>query len=90
MFKYVNSFHLCISVRGALVSVYDPAYNVGVLISFFLGNNFELIDQVKILFIAPTIFVFLFFLIPESPEFLDTRNEYKVVYYVKCAKISSN
>ncbi|XP_055296382.1 facilitated trehalose transporter Tret1-like isoform X2 [Sitodiplosis mosellana] len=65
------------SMRGALNSLYDPMNNLGIIISFFLGNNLNWLDQVTAQLIAPIIFMIIMFLIPESPEYLTNRNKDK-------------
>lgn len=66
------------SMRGALNSIYDPLNNFGLIISFFLGNYMNWLDQAKVQIIVPIIFMILMFFIPESPEYLTNRNKVKV------------
>ncbi|XP_055308694.1 facilitated trehalose transporter Tret1-like isoform X2 [Sitodiplosis mosellana] len=65
------------NMRGALNSIYDPFNNIGIIISFFIGNYLSCIDQAKTLLIGPIIFISIMFLLPESPEFLANRNKQK-------------
>lgn len=65
-------------MRGALNSLYDPSYNLGVIISFFMGNYLSWLDQAKTQLIVPIIFIIVLFLLPESPEFWAKKNKEKV------------
>ncbi|XP_031623912.1 facilitated trehalose transporter Tret1-like [Contarinia nasturtii] len=67
-------------VRAFMNSMYDPSYNFGVIISFFMGNYLSCIDQAKTLLIGPIIFITIMFLLPESPEYLSNRNKQKQAY----------
>lgn len=75
--KIMNEFSF-LSVRGALNSLYDPSYNCGVIISFFLGNFLSGLDHAKASLIGPVIFMIIMFLLPESPEYWSNRNKAKV------------
>lgn len=66
------------SVRGALNSLFDPSYNSGTIISFFLGNYLSGLDQAKTQLIGPVIFTIAMFLFPETAEFYGKRNEEEV------------
>lgn len=70
------SFH---RVRGALNSLYDPLYNFGVIISFYLGNLLSCLDHARAQLIGPAIFCLFMFLLPESPEYWSNRNKEKVM-----------
>lgn len=67
-----------LSIRGALNSIYDPLCNSGTIISFFLGNYLNWVDQVKAQLVVPIIFMIAMCLLPESPEYLTNRNKEKV------------
>lgn len=71
------------SVRGALSSLYDPSYNSGIIVSFFLGKYLNYIDQAKVQLLIPIIFILILFLLPESPEFWDKKNKQKVSHTFK-------
>ncbi|XP_055296383.1 facilitated trehalose transporter Tret1-like [Sitodiplosis mosellana] len=64
-------------VRGALNSLYDPSFNLGIIISFALGNYLSCLDQAKVQLIIPLIFMLAMFLLPESPEYWSNRNNEK-------------
>lgn len=66
-------FHF--SVRGSLISIYDPTFNLGTFVSFMLGNYLSCMAQVKIQLIPQLIFLIALFFLPESPEFLRARNK---------------
>lgn len=86
-FKMNNNYKFFnIRVRGALNSVYDPSYNTGTIVSFFLGNYFNCLDQVKVQLIVPVIFMVLMFFLPETPDYLIKRSKEKVII---CNKLSS-
>lgn len=61
------------SVRGALSALYDTSLNIGLIISFFVGNSLNALNQAKVYLIMPTIFILLLFLFPESPEYLKKK-----------------
>lgn len=65
-------------MRGALNSLYDPLNNLGIILSFFLANYMDWLDQVKVQLIVPIIFMVAMFFLPESPEYLTNRNKKKV------------
>lgn len=67
-----------LSVRGALNSLYDPSNNLGIIISFSLGNYLSCMDQAKVQLIMPVAFTIFTFWLPESPEFWITKNKEKV------------
>ncbi|XP_031623102.1 uncharacterized protein LOC116340647 [Contarinia nasturtii] len=67
------------NVRAAMASLYDPTYNFGIIISFFLGNYLNCLDQVKFQLIVPIVFMVVMFLLPESPEYWLNRNKEKRV-----------
>lgn len=66
------------SVRGALNALYDPSFNFGMIVSFFLGNNLNWLEQAKLQLTVPVIFTIIIFFLPESPEFWRQRNNDKV------------
>lgn len=66
------------SIRGALYSLYDPSYNLGVIIAFFLGNFLNCLDQLKVELLVLVIFAIVLFLFPESPEYLLKNHQEKV------------
>lgn len=66
------------SIRGALSSIYDPAFNFGIIVSFILGKYLNCMDQVKVQIIIPIIFMVIMFLLPETPEFWTKQNKDKV------------
>lgn len=72
--------------RGALNSLSDPSYNLGIITSFFLGNYLNCLDQAKIQLIMPVIFVIVLFFLPESPEYWITRRKEKVNMACKMQK----
>lgn len=78
--KQVNKikFHYECSVRGALNSLFDPFNNIGIILSFFLGNYLSCLDQAKLQLIVPAIFLIVMFFIPETPEYWAKRNNAKV------------
>lgn len=61
-----------------LNSVYDPAYNAGIVVSYFLGSHLNMVDQAKVQLILPVIFMVVQFVLHESPEFWIKRNNGKV------------
>ncbi|XP_031623613.1 facilitated trehalose transporter Tret1-like [Contarinia nasturtii] len=65
------------NVRGFLNSIYDPGYNLGVIISFFIGNYLSCLNQAKIQLIVPIIFMIAMFLLPDSPEYWQKRQKEK-------------
>lgn len=65
-------------MRGALNSLYDPSYNIGVVVSYFLGSQLTLVDQAKTQLILPTIFLIIQFILHEPPEFYVKQNDGKV------------
>lgn len=69
------------SVRGALSSLYDPLYNIGIILSYFMANYLNCLDQAKVQLIIPGIFVVILFFLPESPEFWIRKNVDKVLSY---------
>lgn len=73
------------SVRGALNALYDLSFNVGTIISFFLGTHLSCIDQAIAQLAVPAIFMILMFFVPESPEYWTNRNKQKVRLNMKCA-----
>lgn len=58
--------------------MYDPSFNLGIIISFALGNYLSCLDQAKVQLIIPVLFMFVMFLLPESPEYWSNRNKEKV------------
>lgn len=66
------------SVRGTLNSIYEPAYNIGIAVTFVLGNFFEPVDQAKILLPIPILFVIVAFFMPQTPEYWIRRNNQEV------------
>lgn len=67
-----------LSVRGALNSLFDPSYNIGIISSFFLGNYLNSLDQAKAQLVVPAIFMVLMFVFPETPEFWTNKNKTNV------------
>lgn len=82
IFKRVNLIWLN-SLRGMLCSLYNPLYNMGVIIAFILGIYLNCIDQVIAQLILPIVFIFVLFLIPEAPDFLNKRTNYTVVHSIR-------
>lgn len=74
-------FCAIVSVRGIFYSMFDPFYNIGVIISFVLGNYLSCLDQAKMQLIIPIISLLIFFILPESPEFLAKKNKITVRYH---------
>lgn len=69
------------SVRGSLISFYDPLFNLGTFASFMLGNYLSCMTQVKIQLIPQLIFLIALFFLPESPVFLQARNKKDVRFH---------
>lgn len=67
------------SVRGSLISFYDPLFNLGTFVSFVLGNYLSCMTQVKVQLIPQLIFLIVLFFLPESPVFLQARNKKDVI-----------
>lgn len=60
--------------------MYDPSYNIGVLLSFYIGNHWNCVDQIKLQLIAPIIFILVLLFLPESPEHHIKHNNEQVKY----------
>lgn len=78
-------------VRAALNSVYDPCFNSGLIVTFFLGSYLSCLDQAKVQLIPSIIFLIILFFLPESPEFWSSRNKEKVtkksdIVYTDCLR----
>lgn len=65
-------------MRGSLNSIFDPAMNTGVAVSFLLSGYFNPVDQAKIHIIVPAIFVVLALFLPQTPDFWIKRNKKNV------------
>lgn len=65
-------------MRGALNSLFDPFNNIGIILSFFLGNYLSCLDQAKVQLIVPAIFLVVMFFVPETPDYWIKRNKAKV------------
>lgn len=70
------------------MSLFDPSYNAGIVVSYFLGSHLTLVDQAKIQLILPTIFLFAQFVLEESPEYYAKRNNEKVRHIERIEMIS--
>lgn len=60
--------------------MYDPSYNIGMLLSFYIGNHWDCVDQIKMQLITPIIFILVLLFLPESPEHHIKQNNEKVQY----------
>lgn len=69
----------CHSVRGVLISIFEPAFISGVLLSYLFGNFLNCADQAKIQLIPSVIFGLALFFIPETPQYYIKRNNKIVV-----------
>ena len=65
-------------LQGALNSLTDPLCNIGIIVSFCLGNYLDWVNQAKVQLIAPTIAIIILFFLPESPEYWTNRNKEEV------------
>lgn len=53
------------------------------MFSFFLGNNFQPLDQIKIQMMLPILFFITLARIPDSPDYWIKRNKKQVLYHLK-------
>lgn len=74
----LSFFCLYWRVRGALNSLYDPSFNLGIISTFIVGRLLPCMTQAKIQLIPTAIFAIALFFLPESPEHLRNRNKRKV------------
>lgn len=76
-----------ISVRGLLNSIYDAAYNTGIVVSYYLGSHLNLLDQAKVQLILPVLFMIAQFGLPESPYFwMKQKNKERAIKSYKFYK----
>lgn len=64
--------------QGALNSLTDPLCNIGIIVSFGLGNYMNWRDQAKAQLIAPIVATIILFFLPESPGYWSDRNKEEV------------
>lgn len=61
--------HFHFRIRGSLNSLFDPAFNLGMLLGFVLANYFDYVTQAKYHLILPIVYEILFAKIPQSPQY---------------------